>query len=38
MVNLFLHLLGYSLGYLVPYVAFQVLGISVSGWSDRLTA
>lgn len=28
-VNLFLHLLGYSLGYLVPYVAFQVLGLSV---------
>lgn len=37
-VNLFLHLLGYSLGYLVPYVAFQVLGISVSGWSDRPAA
>lgn len=28
-VNLFLHLLGYSLGYLVPYVAFQVLGLSM---------
>ena len=28
-VNLFLHLLGNSLGYLVPYVAFQVLGLSV---------
>jgi hypothetical protein len=30
-VNLLLHLLGYSFGYLVPYVAFQVLGLSVGG-------
>ena len=28
-VNLFLHLLGFSLGYIVPYIAFQVLGISL---------
>ena len=30
-VNLLLHLLGYSFGYLVPYVAFQVLGLSAGG-------
>lgn len=28
-VNLFLHLLGFSLGYIVPYTAFQVFGISL---------
>ncbi len=28
-VNVFLHLLGYSFGYIVPYVAFQVVGISL---------
>jgi len=35
-VNIFLHLLGYSFGYIVPYTAFQVVGISlVGGRSDR---
>jgi hypothetical protein len=28
-VNLFLHVLGYSLGYLLPYVAFRVVGLSL---------
>lgn len=28
-INVFLHFLGYSLGYIVPYVAFEVLGIDV---------
>lgn len=36
-VNLFLHLLGYSLGYLVPYVAFQVLGLSMDGLGESTT-
>jgi hypothetical protein len=29
-VNLFLHFLGFSLGYIVPYVAFEVLEVSLS--------
>jgi len=28
-VNVFLHLLGYSLGYLTPYVTFRVLGVDI---------
>jgi len=28
-VNLFLHLLGFSFGYIVPYLAFRVLGLSL---------
>jgi hypothetical protein len=28
-VDIFLHLLGFSFGYLIPYTAFQVLGLSV---------
>ena len=34
-VNLLLHLLGFSFGYLVPYVAFQVLGVSLDGEPER---
>lgn len=30
-VNLFLHFLGFSFGYIVPYAAFQVLGVSLGG-------
>jgi len=29
-VNVFLHLLGFSFGYIVPYTAFQVFGLSMS--------
>jgi len=34
-VNLLLHLLGFSFGYLVPYVAFQVFGVSLDGEPER---
>jgi hypothetical protein len=33
-VNLFLHFLGFSIGYIVPYVAFQILGLSLGPRSD----
>lgn len=33
-VNIFLHLLGFSFGYIVPYVAFQVLGLSLGKRSE----